>query len=80
MWLNLVGQACFPARRLGLVIRIAGIDEAMHRTEKTFALALDMFMTLQGVEQSLGASVKAPAVRQTLPIRSRRLSCLPFLR
>jgi hypothetical protein len=69
---DLIGQASFPASELGLVIRIAGIDVALHKTGRNFEMRPEMCMALIEVEQSRGERVKAPAVRQTLAIRSHR--------
>jgi hypothetical protein len=38
-------QALLPARAMGLLIRMAGIDTAAPMQERRFALALDVGMT-----------------------------------
>lgn len=52
--LNPVGQARFPARKLGPLIRMEGIGIAPCRTGKRFALAMEVCMTLNEVEQRAG--------------------------
>ena len=49
--LKLAGQAYFPAHRLELVIRMAGMDGGMNRAGQGFALEPELFMTLNEVEQ-----------------------------
>jgi len=49
--LELVGQACFPARRLEFVIRMAGMNGDMHKAGQEFVLRPELFMTLNEVEQ-----------------------------
>jgi hypothetical protein len=44
VWLKLVGQACIPAHILEFVIRMAGMDGAMHGAGEGFELALDVCM------------------------------------
>ena len=54
-----VGQAWLPARALGLVIRMAGMDAAADTAGKKIVLALEGRMTLIRVEQRRGIRVKA---------------------
>jgi hypothetical protein len=56
-----VGQAPLPARALGLVIRMAGMDATKGRAGKRVALAPRGRMTLIRVEQRGSAGVKTAA-------------------
>jgi hypothetical protein len=53
-----VGQAWLPARALGLVIRMAGMDATAGRAGKRIVLAPERRMTLIRVEQRRGIRVK----------------------
>lgn len=53
-----VGQAWLPARALGLVIRMAGMEATAGRAGKRIGLAPDRRMTLIRVEQRRGIRVK----------------------
>jgi len=55
---KLVGQASFPARRLGPLIRMAGRDVAPSMSVQGFELAQTVCMTLKEVEQRGNAGVK----------------------
>ena len=51
------GQACFPARILELVIRMAEMDGAMHGTRQGFALTVDVCMRFMRSRTEGGAYV-----------------------
>jgi hypothetical protein len=55
---NLIHQATFPARELGIIIRIAGIDTAVQTTKQKSELAQAASMTLFVVEQRSTEGVK----------------------
>jgi len=69
-----VGQAWLPARALGLVIRMAGMDATAGRAGKTIGLAPEGRITLIRVEQRRGLGVKGARPPPTPDANSLKLT------